>query len=149
MQSIKSRALEPTRSELAAMTRGQAAIRLIPVFGLPLLGLILVVLFSALLPDTFPTIFNLRSILSDKSIVALLALAAILPMIAGRIDLTIGYGIVLWHILAISLQTVYGLPWPLAILIVLAGGVLVGFINGFLVEVAQIDSFIATLGTGT
>lgn len=131
------------------MTRGQAAIRLIPVFGLPLLGLILVVLFSALLPDTFPTIFNLRSILSDKSIVALLALAAILPMIAGRIDLTIGYGIVLWHILAISLQTVYGLPWLLAILIVLAGGVLVGFINGFLVEVAQIDSFIATLGTGT
>jgi ribose transport system permease protein len=149
MQSIKSRALEPTRSELAAMTRGQAAIRLIPVFGLPILGVVLALIFSLALPDTFPTIFNLRSILSDKSIVALLALAAILPMIAGRIDLTIGYGIVLWHILAISLQTLYGVPWPISILIVLLGGALVGFINGLLVEIAQIDSFIATLGTGT
>ena len=34
-------------------------------------------------------------------------------------------------------------------LAVLAGGAGVGLINGLLVEVAQIDSFIATLGTGT
>ena len=72
-----------------------------------------------------------------------------IPMVAGRIDLTVGYGIVLWHILAISLQTMYGLPFPLAVLIVLALGAAVGTLNGFLVEVARIDSFIATLGTGT
>ena len=28
-----------------------------------------------------------------------------IPMVTGKIDLTVGYGIVLWHILAISLQT--------------------------------------------
>ncbi|MBB3459313.1 ribose transport system permease protein [Rhizobium sp. BK313] len=149
MQSLKSRALEPTRSELATLSRYQAAIRLVPVYGLPLLGLLLIVLFSLLLPDTFPTAFNVRSILSDKAIVALLAFAAMIPMICGRIDLTIGYGIVLWHILAISLQTVYGLPWPVAVLIVLFCGIITGLINGLLVEIAQIDSFIATLGTGT
>jgi ribose transport system permease protein len=149
MQSLKSRALEPTRSELATLSRYQAAIRLVPVYGLPLLGLLLIVLFSLLLPDTFPTAFNVRSILSDKAIVALLAFAAMIPMICGRIDLTIGYGIVLWHILAISLQTIYGLPWPVAVLIVLFCGVIAGLINGLLVEIAQIDSFIATLGTGT
>ena len=93
--------------------------------------------------------FNVRSIMSDKAIVALLALAALPPMIAGRIDLTIGYGIVLWHILAISLQTVYGFPWPVSVAIVLGCGLLAGLINGLLVEIAQIDSFIATLGTGT
>ncbi|MGO7564968.1 hypothetical protein ACC754_37270, partial [Rhizobium johnstonii] len=65
------------------------------------------------------------------------------------IDLTVGYGIVLWHILAISLQTAYGLPLPVAVVIVLALGVLTGCINGLLVEFAKIDSFIATLGTGT
>jgi ribose transport system permease protein len=70
-------------------------------------------------------------------------------MAAGRIDLTVGYGIVLWHILAISLQTMFGIPWPLAVMIVLMLGALVGFLNGLLVEVAKIDSFIATLGTGT
>ena len=41
-------------------------------------------------------------------------------MMAGRIDLTVGFGIVMWHILAISLQVKYGVPWPLAILIVIA-----------------------------
>jgi ribose transport system permease protein len=149
MQSLKSRALEPTRSELASMSKREAVVRLVPIYGLLLLAIALALLFSILLPDTFPTMFNVRSIMSDKAIVALLALAAMLPMIAGRIDLTIGYGIVLWHILAISLQTVYGLPWPVSVLIVLGCGLLAGLINGLLVEIAQIDSFIATLGTGT
>ena len=72
-----------------------------------------------------------------------------IPMVAGKIDLTVGYGIVLWHILAISLQTQFGIPWPIAVLVVLALGAGVGLINGVLVEVAQIDAFIATLGTGT
>ncbi len=55
----------------------------------------------------------------------------------------------LWHVLAISLQTMFGLPWPVAVLIVLALGAFTGLLNGLLVEVAKIDSFIATLGTGT
>jgi len=149
MQSIKSNALEPTRSELAGLSRWQAIARLAPVYGLPILTLLLVVFFSLLLPDTFPTVLNARSILADKAIVALLSLAATLPMMAGRIDLTVGFGIVMWHILAISLQVKFGVPWPLAIVIVIACGALVGLINGVLVEIAQIDAFIATLGTGT
>ncbi len=149
MQSLRSNALEPTRAELASLSRGKAIIRLLPVYGLPLLTLALVIFFSLLLPDSFPTAINIRSILSDKAIIALLSLGAMLPMMAGRIDLTIGFGIVLWHILAISLQVWYGLPWPLACVVVLLCGGLAGLINGLLVEVAQIDSFIATLGTGT
>ncbi|MBB2671731.1 UNVERIFIED_ORG: ribose transport system permease protein [Rhizobium etli] len=149
MQSIESTALEPTKSEMAGLSTGQKIGRLIPVYGLVILTAGLIVLFSILLPDTFPTVLNVRSIVSDKAIIALLSLAAMIPMASGRIDLTVGYGIVLWHILAISLQTAYGLPWPVAVVIVLALGVLTGFINGLLVEVAKIDSFIATLGTGT
>lgn len=149
MQSIESNALEPTRSELAELSLAQRLIRLAPVYGLVILTLFLLVLFSILLPNTFPTLLNLRAILSDKSIIALLSLAAMVPMAAGRIDLTVGYGIVLWHILAISLQTMFGIPWPLAVMIVILLGAAVGFLNGLLVEVAKIDSFIATLGTGT
>jgi len=149
MQSIKSNALEPTRSELAVLSRWRAIARLAPVYGLPILTILLIVFFSLVLPATFPTALNARSILSDKAIIALLSLAATLPMMAGRIDLTVGFGIVMWHILAISLQVKFGVPWPVAILIVVACGALVGLLNGLLVEVAQIDSFIATLGTGT
>ena len=149
MQSLKSNALEPTRAELAALSRRRAVVRMLPVYGLPLLTLALIVFFSLLLPDSFPTALNARSILSDKAIIALLSLGAIVPMIAGRIDLTIGFGIVMWHILAISLQVNYGVPWPVAVVIVLICGAFTGLVNGLLVEVAQIDSFIATLGTGT
>ena len=149
MNSVQSDALEPTRDELVTLTTAQKLIRLAPVYGLVILMVFLMILFSLLLPNTFPTVLNLRAILSDKAIIAMLSLAAMIPMVAGRIDLTVGYGIVLWHILAISLQTLFGFHWVAAVLIVLVLGSVVGFLNGLLVEVAKIDAFIATLGTGT
>ena len=149
MPGIESNAVEPTKDELRNLPTAQKLIRLAPSYGLVILMFALILLFSILLPNTFPTMLNVRAILSDKAIIALLSLAAMIPMVAGRIDLTVGYGIVLWHILAISLQTLYGFPWPLAVAIVLILGVVTGALNGLLVEVARIDSFIATLGTGT
>ena len=149
MAGIESSALEPTQAELRGMSVGQRIIRNVPVYGLLILTVLLIALFSILLPNTFPTWLNFRSIIFDKSTIALLSLAAVITMAAGRIDLTVGFGIILWHVLAISLQTKFGLPWPIAILIVLALGALLGFFNGLLVELARIDSFIATLGTGT
>lgn len=140
MPAIESNVSEPTWDEVAHLSFGQKLVRLAPVYGLVILMFGLMLLFSILLPDTFPTLLNVR---------AMLSLAAMIPMVAGRIDLTVGYGIVLWHILAISLQAMYGLPFPVAVLIVLALGAIVGALNGFLVEVARIDSFFATLGTGT
>ncbi len=149
MNSIQSDALEPTRSELKGLTGAQKLARLVPVYGLVILTVFLILLFSVLLPNTFPTVLNLRSIISDKAIILILSLGVMIPMSAGRIDLTVGYGIVLWHILAISLQTMYGFAWPMAVITVLLLGAFMGMLNGLLVEVAKIDSFIATLGTGT
>ena len=149
MQSLESNALEPTKAEMEGLSIRSKLFRLLPVYGLVILTLLLILLFSILLPNTFPTLLNLRAIISDKAIIALLSLGAMIPMAAGRIDLTVGYGIVLWHILAISLQTMLGIPWPATVLIVLMLGAMTGFFNGLLVEVAKIDSFIATLGTGT
>ena len=149
INSFKSNALEPTRTELRQLPPSVRAMRLLPVYGLVILTVLLALFFSLLLPATFPTLLNARSIISDKSIIAILSLAAMIPMVTGKIDLTIGYGIVLWHILVISLQEWFGVPWPVAVVIVLCLGAVVGLFNGLLVEVAQIDSFIATLGTGT
>ncbi|WP_428374555.1 ABC transporter permease [Lichenicoccus sp.] len=148
MNSLRSTALEPQPGALRGASLGRRIAVLLPVYGLVVLAVLLAIAFSLILPDSFPTWLNLRSMLSDKAVVAMLSLAATVPMMTGKIDLTVGYGVVLWHILAISLQ-INGVPWPLAVLIVLALGVGFGLLNGLLVEVAQIDSFIATLGTGT
>lgn len=96
---------------------------------------LLIVAFSLALPTSFPTFLNLQTApAGEKSVIALLSLAAMIPMMTGRIDLTVGYGIVIWHVLAISLQTIYGLPWGAAVLIVLVGGCLLGLVNGLLVK---------------
>ena len=132
----------------ATLSTGQTTVAVsLLVYGLPLLTLLSIRFFSLLSAEGSPHCPNAH--LADKSIVALLALAATLPMMAGRIDLTVGFGIVLWHILAISFQVRYGIPWPFAVLLVVACAGFVGLVNGVLVEVAQVDAFVATLGTGT
>jgi ribose transport system permease protein len=147
--SLQSDALEPTRAELAGLSTGERIRRLLPVYGLPLIALSLIALFSALFPDTFPTLENANALIDNKAIIALLSLAVLAPMAAGKIDLTIGFGIVLWHILVISLQLNYHMPWQVAVFLVLLCGAGLGLINALLVEFAQIDAFVATLGTGT
>jgi len=89
--SIRSDALEPSRAEAReCIAPDSRLIRLLPVYGLPILTILLIALFSIILPDTFPTMLNLRSIIADKAIIALLSLAAMIPMASGKIDLTVG-----------------------------------------------------------
>jgi ribose transport system permease protein len=120
----------------------------ISVWGLLVLLVLLIVVFSALKPDTFPTYFNFRSIINNKAISALLALAVFLPMTANHFDLSAGFLLGIAQVLVIGLQG-QGLNWPEAAVLVLLLGACVGLFNGVLVTVVGIDSFIATLGTGT
>lgn len=145
--SMKSTALESRVSlqEHGALAWfGQATTR----YGLLAISVLLVVIFSLTTPS-FASMLTLQAILDSKSKIALLALAATIPMIVGKIDLNVGFGIVLWHILAITLQVEYGFPWPVAVVIVLILSALYGLLNGILVALADIDSFVATLGSGT
>jgi ribose transport system permease protein len=126
-----------------------AVLHRLPRYGLVLVALALVLVFSALRPDSFPTMANFNAIVGNKTIDAFLALAVMVPMVTKNFDLSVGYGMGLTYVLAISLQTQAGLPWPLVIVLVLLVGLVLGLVNGLLVEFGQIDSFIATLGTGT
>jgi ribose transport system permease protein len=116
-----------------------------------LLGVLVVlfVVFSLLAPNTFPTPFNLQTMGTGKSIVALLALAVMVPIAANEFDLSVGYAVGLFHILTMGLMVNSGLPWYGAVLVVILAGALLGLVNGLLVAGARISSFIATLGTGT
>ena len=138
--------LSPRHAWIDAVAFGRT---LLVRYGLLLVTIVLIVLFTFLLPSTFLTALTFRAILSDQSIVALVSLAQMIPLAANKFDLSVGYGIGLAHILSIGLQVQAGLPWQLAALLVCAIGLAVGIINGLLVEAAQIDSFIATLGTGS
>ena len=102
--ALSPTALEPTRGRArAASAPAQQIGRLIPVYGLLILTVLLIVLFSLLLPQHLPDAAQppLDPRPTRRSS-RMLSLAAMIPMMTGRIDLTVGYGIVLWHILAIE-----------------------------------------------
>lgn len=141
----------PIHTERAANRQPASAsiLRFLSMYGLLLLLVAEFVVFAILLPKTFPTEFNIRAMLSDKSIVALLALAQMVPVATASFDLSIGYGIGLYHILAVGLIINQGVPWPMVIVLVLVVGAAVGLTNGVLVTRVGIDPFIASLGVGT
>lgn len=118
-------------------------------YGLLALTALLFLAFSLALPDTFPTLANVSAILSNQSIPAILALGAMIPITTGNFDLSIGYGLGLAHVLVLHLIIDVGWPWPAACLAVILGGAALGAVNGAVVEFGRIDSFIATLGTGS
>jgi ribose transport system permease protein len=116
--------------------------------GLYILVLLLIV-FSLLLPETFPTVLNFRTMLVSQSFLAIAALGLLFAAINGEFDLSIGFLSGFVGALVAWLSIDHG--WP-AIAAALAGMItaaLVGVINGFLVVKIGIMSFIATLGTGT
>ena len=117
------------------------------MWGLLLLLVVLVLAFSILKPDTFPTYFNFRSIVNNKSVQALLALAVFLPMTANHFDLSVGFLLGIAQVLVIGLRARAWLRRWVAVVLLL--GAAVGLANGVLVTIVGIDSFIATLGTGT
>lgn len=120
----------------------------IGTYGLLILAVGLFIVFAGLMPDTFLTRTNLNSILAANSIPAIIALGAMIPIATGKFDVSIGYALGLSHVLMMTL-VVKGVPWTLAALIVLVLLTAVGVANGLLVELGKIDSFVATLGTGS
>jgi len=132
----------------AALGWKNGLLELLSNHGLLLFGILLLIFYSLMLPR-FLGEETINAILSISAVVSLLALAQMIVIATNNYDLSIGYGIGLLHISAMGLLVQAHMPWPLVVIVVLAGGALVGLINGFLVEYAKIDSFIATLGVGT
>ena len=131
-----------------AKNRSSIALRL-GTYGLPILAVAIFILFSLLLPDTYPTSSNLQAILTNQSIPALLALGAMIPIVTAKFDLSMGYALGLTHVIVMWFLINSHISWILICVLSIVGCSLVGLINGLLVEFAQIDSFIATLGTGS
>ncbi|SMQ68431.1 ABC transporter permease [Agreia sp. VKM Ac-1783] len=138
--SLKSTALEPPKS--APWYR-----KLTTVYGMVVLTGVLFVIFAIARPDTFATLLNFQLLASSQSTLLILAIAVTIPMVAGKIDLSIGYGVGLWQVMALQWQ-IAGMDYRLVIFLSLLGGALVGLFNALLVELAQVDAFIATLATG-
>jgi ribose transport system permease protein len=138
-----------TTQQPSGRSRWQGGLaRLVSVHSLLILAIAAVIGFSIAQPSTFPTSFNIKSVLSSNSALAMLALAEMIVLAAGEFDLSVGYAVGLVTIIVVWLVT-HGVGTVLSVVIGLALGTTIGLINGLIVTFAKIDSFIATLATGT
>jgi ribose transport system permease protein len=113
------------------------------------LGAFFIILFGIWTPAQFLTISTVQIIASQQSVAALVALALLIPLVVGEFDLSVGFMANFSGLLATVLMLNDHIPVLLAIVISVAAGAIIGFVNGFIVVKLGVNSFIATLGVGS
>jgi ribose transport system permease protein len=108
----------------------------------------IVVVFSIWVPETFPNVTTAKQVLNSNAITALAALSVTIPLAARVFDLSFALNMTLCGV-AVAHFVVDGVPLVLAVGLGVLIGLAVGLINATVVVVMKIDSFIATLATGS
>lgn len=104
-----------------------------------------VILFGSINPD-FYSFENVVNILSNSSFVFITAIGMTYVLIAAGLDISVGSQMACGG-LFVGIAMTLGVPFWLAIPIGIIGGILMGLLNGFFIEVIGVPALIATLGT--
>ena len=110
---------------------------------------LMIVVFSILSPDAFPTFNNFINVLNQASLAMIISGGLTLALVVGEMDLSVGYAASLHGVLVTGLIVHTKLPIVIAMAIVIGLGALVGVANGLIVTKLRVNSVIATLGVGT
>jgi simple sugar transport system permease protein len=102
------------------------------------------IVFFAIGSSTFLTTGNILNILRQAAPILIVAVAMTLVIITAGIDLSVGSLIALINAL-VAIAIAAGIPWPLAVLAMLALGALIGLGQGWFVAYQDVPSFIVTL----
>jgi ribose transport system permease protein len=113
------------------------------------LGLLLLILVVgaavAAINPRFLSPINLSNTANLIGLFGLFSLAQAFVIITGGIELSVGSIIALLGVIFIDLIANVGLHWSLALLIVIAIGVLMGAVHGFLITRMRLQPFVVTL----
>lgn len=131
---------DKTMKEKALYIYGKAGVLMI---------LLLMVILLSFMTDTFLTYRNLINIVRQVTFYAIVGYGAMMTLIGGDFDLSPGSVIGLTSILSTMAITGTERGVGLPLLVAIAVGLAVGFVNGFLIAYCNMPAFIATLGTQT
>jgi ribose transport system permease protein len=110
--------------------------------------LVLLVVISAITGVLNPQFLSPVNLLDMANLIGLFGIFSIgegLTIITGGIDLSVGSMFALLGVIFIDLVANQDVAWPLALLTVLAGGLLLGALQGFLITRLRMQPFIVTL----
>ncbi|HTR86001.1 MAG TPA: ABC transporter permease [Reyranella sp.] len=99
----------------------------------------------AILNPRFISPINLGNTANLVGLFGLFSIGEGFVIITGGIDLAIGSVFALLGVIFIDLMVTWAVPWPLAVLIIVLGGVVLGAIHGFLITRMKLQPFIVTL----
>lgn len=119
------------------------------IFGIREMGVIIPLIVAAIIfsfGNNFMTVGNMTDVLRTTSFTFITAIGMTYLMISGGWDLSVGAVYALSGVVCGLLMSA-GIPIPLAIVLSLLVGVVVGSINGFFVQVVNLNPFIATMAT--
>jgi ribose transport system permease protein len=111
--------------------------------------IVICIVFSIWAPSTFPMISTVKQILDDNAITALAALGLVVPLATRTFDLSFAYVMSLSGVTAAHFVVTDNLNLVLAMLAGIGAALVIGLVNGIVVVVMRIDSFIGTLATGS
>ena len=113
---------------------------------LGLLVLVLVVgLFVYIRNPLFLSPINIANTANLVGLFGIFAIGQGFVIITGGIELSVGSIIALLGVVFIDLIANRGVPWPLAVLIVLVLGLVMGLIHGLLITRLKLQPFVVTL----
>jgi putative multiple sugar transport system permease protein len=88
---------------------------------------------------------NVSNIIIQNSYILILAVGMVMIIIAGHIDLSVGSVVAFIGALSGVMITKWHIPWPMAVVLCLIAGALVGAAQGYWVAYFGIPAFIVTL----
>lgn len=115
--------------------------------AVPMIVLVAALIIFGLLSPNFFKPLTLSTILQQIAIVGIIGCAQSIVILTAGIDLSVGAIAVFSSVLMGQITFRYGIPAPISIVIGLALGTLMGFVNGWLVAKMKLPPFIVTLGT--
>jgi ribose transport system permease protein len=99
----------------------------------------------ALINPRFLSPINLANTANLIGLFGLFSIAEAFVIVTAGIELSVGSVIALIGVLFVDMIVVQGVPWPLAMVIVLALGAVLGLIHGFLFTRMKLQPFVVTL----
>lgn len=138
-----------TKSTTRPASGGSLSARLLARYGVLFLLLVMVAVYTALLPDMFFTMANFRVISSTQVVLLIAVLGLLLPYSAGEFDMSFG-AVIAWSATLTAVLTAKA-GWAVGptLIVVIASAIGWGLINAFFIVRVGISSLITTLGTGT
>jgi ribose transport system permease protein len=118
-------------------------------YALVLAWAALTAVFAAMHPGVYLTVDHVSAMLSTQSVLLILSLAAIAPLLAGDLDLSVAANLALAQVMFANLNVNHGWSVPAAAGIALALSLLVGLFNSAVIVGLGIDSIVVTLGMST